>query len=354
MRKNKVSILLSILFVFFAASVSFSQNTPAAEDRAADAADSQIPAVQGVDADRNFEYSATKAAMYDDGITLFANALVKYELTATDNALADKSYYDVILENAAGSETEYTVPFELHEEGASVIEYYSVDKMGNRELKKQYSVTVDNTAPAAKLKSDRAIYKADGKYYVSGSQLFSITAEDALSGVGTIEYSTDGATYQEYVKAFSVPAADEATIKVRSWDNVLNSTEHFFFVNETADGEEEIAGEDLVLTVDNEAPAVVITPDKEIVEQRDGRGIVLEDYRYEITASDEGSGLAKIFYRLDKAEAWEPYEKPVELSIYGEHRIEAMAVDNVGNASAPVTLLVFVDLVPPAAETTAE
>lgn len=354
MRKNKLSILFAVLFVLFTASVSFAQNTPAAEDRSAELPDSQVPAVSSVKADKNFHYSAAQAAMYDDGVTLYANALVKYELTATDNALPDKSYYDVIVDKTKGEEVEYMEPFELHEEGKNTIEYYSVDKIGNKETKKQYSVTVDNTAPSARLKSDKPIYEAGGKYYVSNTHLFSITAEDNMSGVGSIEYSVDGSNYAEYVKAFTITEANDATIKVRSHDNVLNTTNRFFFMNSTANGEEEIESEDLVLAMDAEAPEVIITPDKEILEQRDGRGVVLSDYRYEITASDSGSGLAKIYYRLDKAEAWEPYEKPVELSIYGEHRIEAMAVDNVGNASVPVTLLVFVDLVPPEAETTAD
>lgn len=355
MRKTKISILCAVLFVVFAASVSFSQNTPAAEDRSAEAADTKAPGVSSVEADKNFQYSATQAAMYDDGNTLYANALVKYELTAVDNALPDKSYYGVIVDKTRGEEIEYTEPFELHEEGKNTIEYYSVDKIGNKEAKKQYGVTVDNTPPVARLKADRPIYQAsDGTYYISNAHLFSVTAEDALSGVGSIQYSTDGTNYTEYTNAFSVSDGNSSTLKVRTADNVLNTTENFFFVNTTDEGEEETETDELAFTMDAEGPEVVITPDKEILEQRDGRGVVLSDYRYEITATDNGSGVAKIYYRLDKAEAWEPYEKPVELSIYGEHRIEAMAVDNVGNTSIPATMLVFVDLVPPEAETTAD
>ncbi|MCL2026695.1 MAG: hypothetical protein FWG92_07830, partial [Leptospirales bacterium] len=101
MRKKRTSTLLIILSVFLFASVSFSQNTPAAEDRTSDAVDTRAPGVQPVEANEYFQYSATKAAMYDDGATLFANALVKYELIAIDNALADKSYYNVKLGNAS-------------------------------------------------------------------------------------------------------------------------------------------------------------------------------------------------------------------------------------------------------------
>ena len=353
MNKN-VKILFAVLFALFAVSASFSQNTPASEDRYSERADSRVTEVQPVGASDYFRYSATKAAMYDNGVTLFANALVKYELIAIDNALPDKSYYNVRIANAATGDTEYAAPFEIHDEGKASIEYYSIDKIGNREQRKQYGVTIDNTAPISRIKADRPIYEADGKYYISNAHLFSINSEDSASGVGVIQYSTDGSSYQEYVRAFNINETGVATLKIRSADNVLNTTDNFYFLNSTATTkEQEIDSATLILTIDNMPPMVEIVPDK-AMEARDGRNIVLEDFRYTITANDAESGLARIFYRLDKAEAWEPYVKPVELSIYGEHRIEAMAVDNVGNASIPVALHVFVDIVPPAAETTAK
>ncbi|MDR3237579.1 MAG: hypothetical protein LBT84_03665 [Spirochaetia bacterium] len=353
MGKKKTSILFIILSVLLAASVSFSQNTPATEDKSSDSGDAKAPGVKPVEANEYFQYSATKAAMYDDGVTLYANALVKYELTAIDNALADKSYYNVKVVNTSNGEVEYSAPFELHDEGKTTVEYYSVDKIGNKEQKKQYGVTVDNTAPTSKVKTDKPIYEADGKYYVSPNHLFSVNTADTSSGVGKVEYATDGQNYQEYTKAFNIADTSEATLKIRSTDNVLNVTDNFFFINSKEKTEVELAGSTIALTIDNTAPEIAIIPDKEI-ESRDGKNIVLEDYKYTISATDEGSGLAKIFYRLDKAEAWEPYVKPIELSIYGEHRIEAMAVDNVGNTSVPISLHVFVDVVPPTAETTAD
>jgi len=353
MGKKKTSILFIILSVLLFASVSFSQNTPAAEDRSAEGVDSRAPGVKPVEANEYFQYSATKAAMYDDGITQFANALVKYELVVIDNALADKSYYNVKIGNASSGEVEYSAPFELHDEGKTTVEYYSVDKIGNREQKKLYGIVVDNTAPASRVRPDKPLYEVDGKYYVSNTHRFSITSTDNLSGVGRVEYATDGQNYQEYAGTFNVPETSNAILKVRSADNVLNVTDAFIFIAGAADKTEvELNGAELAMYVDNTPPEVAITPDKEI-EFKDGRNIVYENYKYTITATDDASGVARIFYRLDKAEAWELYEKPIELSIYGEHRIEAMAVDNVGNASVPVLLQIFVDIVPPPAETIA-
>ena len=349
MRKKRTSILLIILSVFLFASVSFSQNTPAAEDRSADAVDTRAPGVKPVEANEYFQYSATKAAMYDDGTVVFANALVKYELVAVDNALEDKSYYNVKIGTASSGDVEYAAPFELRDEGRTTIEYYSIDKIGNREQRKTYVVTVDNTAPVSRVRTDKPLYEADGKYYVSNSHLFSITSTDNLSGVGRIEYTTDGQNYQEYVRTFNVPEATNSVLRVRSTDNVVNVTDTFIFVNTANNTEIETTGLELAMIVDNTAPEVTITPDRPM-EFRDGRNIVYENFRYTIEATDDSSGVARIFYRLDNAKAWEPYERPVELSIYGEHRIEAMAVDNVGNASIPVALHVFVDIVPPPAE----
>jgi hypothetical protein len=59
-------------------------------------------------------------------------------------------------------------------------------------------------------------------------------------------------------------------------------------------------------------------------------------------ASDDGSGLAKIVYRLDSDENWTDYAGPFHLDD-GVHTLSFQAVDNAGNVGSRVTAVIKVD-----------
>jgi hypothetical protein len=354
MKLTKIILLIAPL-TFFGASLSFSQDAKPEDTKAADDTINSEPAdIKAADStaaekpvpdssDSGFKHNSPKAAMYDDGVTTFTNTRVKYQITATDNAKIDKSFYKVNEE----AEQEYKAPFPVLKEGPQKIQYYSIDKMGNREQEKNLAVTVDNTPPVAMVKTDKPVYQAENRYFVSPDYLFTVMAKDSASGAGLIQYSVDGNSYSSYSASFKIKDLKEASLKIRSSDNVLNTTDSFSF--QLKEGEEtagKAAADIFAFTIDDQAPSVEIKPDGEL-KQKDGKNMALASYRYTISAQDAGAGLSKIYYRIDKAEAWVLYEKPVEFSIYGEHRIEAMAVDNVGNSSAPVSLSLTVDIVPP-------
>jgi len=351
MKKNNISLLTALILTLFISSFSFSQDAVTddrpivTEDKAADVEGKKEAGA------KTAEYASVKAAVYDDGLATYINSRVKYDITATDNALTDKSFFKV----NESPEATFEKPFNLETEGKNVITYYSVDKMGNREKDRSMEVTVDNTPPVTMVKSSMPVYKGGEKLFISSTYLFSITSQDNSSGPGTIDYSLDGQTYKPYDASFSITGTGEAVMKVKSSDNVTNTTETFTLIlNGTENEPLTVQGNSATLTLDNTAPAVDI---KSAMEPKpvDGKNIVNASNKYEISAGDDGSGVATVFYKIDKAEKWIPYTKAIEFSIFGEHRIEAMAVDNVGNASTPVSLTIFIDVVPPdVKDTTAE
>jgi type 1 glutamine amidotransferase len=107
---------------------------------------------------------------------------------------------------AAGVETEYRIgtsgafsgydgPFAVAGEGAHTVQYRSTDRTGNVEATKELTLQVDTVDPTVEHSFQRpgAFTVDDG-----GAQL-TLTAADATSGVGSIEYSTDGGqTWTEY------------------------------------------------------------------------------------------------------------------------------------------------------------
>lgn len=286
---------------------------------------------------------AVTAKAYSDGKTIFVNSKVLFKLTATDDLAIDKIEYKV--DDAAP--VTYQNPFALDKEGYHTIKYAGTDKAGNREAEKTYYVAVDNTAPAVVVTTSAPVKKIGDKVYYQKNVLFSINASDSLSGVNKVEYSIDGTTYQEYAAPFAIPAKGDINLKIKAIDNVNNTTEQFAFrVVDDAGNEVEMKDALVKLVTDETAPVVEIKPDKEI-KKIDNQNVAPTDVKYTITAKDEESGVAVIFYRIDGKGEFVPYKNEVQFQNNGKHQIDAKAVDKAGNMSNIMTFTVYVDILPP-------
>lgn len=60
-------------------------------------------------------------------------------------------------------------------------------------------------------------------------------------------------------------------------------------------------------------------------------GSYLHEVTFELAASDDGSGVKKIEYSLDRGETWQTYERPVTVTKNGETVIQYRATDYAGN-----------------------
>ncbi len=80
----------------------------------------------------------------------------------------------------------YSEPFLLENEGYYLIEFYSIDNVGNKEEVKSTEVQVDKTKPEILLHWEA--YQDGGKIYIE----FTAECDDATSGMNRVEYYKDG------------------------------------------------------------------------------------------------------------------------------------------------------------------
>jgi hypothetical protein len=114
----------------------------------------------------------------------FVSSLTDLALTAEDTgAGVDYSKYRI----EGGAWIDYVGAFQLTgPDGPYLIEFYSVDNLGNTETIKSETLILDNTPPEVKIEIPE-----DGDY-VYGYIEIEITATDEGSGVHDVEYSLDG------------------------------------------------------------------------------------------------------------------------------------------------------------------
>ena len=287
--------------------------------------------------------NAEKAKQYNDGATLYVNSKTVFRLASRDNFLADKVLYQI----DGGAETAYDKEFAIAAEGKHVVTYYGVDKIGNKEDVKTFTVIVDNTAPETTVNSKFPIYSANGKLYVSKQFTFNISSVDALSGVNKITYTLNGKDFIDYATAFSIYTDGDVTFSASAFDNVDNKSTSFKIKLRDDTGKESVESKDsLQFFVDNIAPTVSITADKQIAPVA-GKNIVSKDYKYTVAAADKESGVKMVLVRADGKGDFIPYDKELFFTTNGDHYLEAKAIDAVGNVSDTVILSVYVDVIPP-------
>jgi hypothetical protein len=343
MIKKLTIIILCLATGIFFTTLSFSQADKKADEP--QKAEIKEEAVK-TEADKKEEKKVVvlpAAKTFTDGAAIYVNSQVLFKLTATDDISLDKIEYKI--DDAAP--LVYQNPFSLATEGPHSIKYYGIDRMGNKEAEKSYSVIVDNTGPAVIVTANAPMKKVGEKLYFTRALFFSINAGDALSGVNKVEYSTNGIDYKEYAAPFSIPSKGEITMKVKAIDNVNNPTEQFAFrVVDDYGNVVESTDAAIKLYTDETPPVVEIRPDKEI-KQIDAKNVTTTDVKYTVTARDDESGVAVIFYRVDGKGEFVPYKSMIQFLTNGKHQIDAKAVDKVGNVSDIVTFSVYVDVLPP-------
>lgn len=285
-----------------------------------------------------------KPRSFTDGYNTYVNDKVRFELFDIDNIMPDTKFYKV----DAGEEKKYTEPFTLSDEGAHVIYYYSVDKMGNKEMQKSINVTVDKTAPEVTVIVTAPFSKTGETIYASDkfSYNYSIAAKDNIVGVAGISFAVAGEEHKEYVKPFAINSLEPVKIDVAAEDKVGNLTKKY--TTKVLDENGNVLAqsmEDVKITVDKTAPTVEIKADKEFF-KKENTLVASKEYKYSITAADAESGIKSIWYRIDNKSEFILYTGELMFNTNGQHKIEAIAKDSVGNVSKTAVLDVFVDIIP--------
>jgi hypothetical protein len=282
---------------------------------------------------------------YYDNSKIFISSKVKIELTEVDNVEPDAIFYKI----NDGEEQKYSAPFSIAEEGMQIITYYSVDKMGNKSFAKVLSFVIDNTPPEVSLNTIAPFVKTEDKIYASEffNYQYVVKAKDTSSGIGFISYSVGSeadAVQKQYTEPFFLSSTTAPKINIFGEDRVGNSVSQYTRNVYDENGNLlETSTEDIAITIDNTPPEVTITPDKEFF-VKDEKQIANRDFKFTVAATDAESGVKAIYYRVDDEENFMLYiGQDISFSTNGDHRIEAMAIDKVGNVSASKTLEFFTD-----------
>ncbi|MDH3976294.1 MAG: Ig-like domain-containing protein [Deltaproteobacteria bacterium] len=222
---------------------------------------------------------------------------------------------------------DYT-PFTVSSEGVHLIEYRSLDNLGNVEEIRSLAVITDAMPPLSTAEVSLPQYTdGAGRLFVRADTKVTLSAADDLSGVASTSYSIDGGTPLPY-GVFTVAAEGEHVVSYSAVDNVNNA---------------EMA-QHLSFTVDNSAPVseLTVTGAQHV---SGGISYVRQDSVFNISASDNLAGVSLTEYRVDGGN-WAAYA-PFTIAAEGSHLIEYRSADNVGNMEAVKALSVITDNTPP-------
>ena len=342
MSKRLFTLLTMLVLISSITTVSFTQDNG---NSASTGRDSSVATVSTVDEPDSLRHLASEPVIYFDGYNTYINTRVAYKLSAKDDVQKNRLFYKI----NNGAEREYKVPFSFETEGRHSVTYRSSDRMERRGNENTFSIILDNSPPVIVLLSETPVIKNEGVVYFSPDSVFTIKASDLYSGVNSLKYSVNGESLRDYETSFVIPPdAKEVDIKITSTDNVGISTNRYTIKAKDKNNKDvEVSSNDLKLVKDTTPPEVAITADKEIFQNEKGLNVVGRDYRYTITATDDESGVDSLLYRTTGDKEFQKYTQPFALKNVGMNKIEAKAIDKVGNVSEPVSLIVFVDVVPP-------
>jgi hypothetical protein len=103
---------------------------------------------------------------------------------------------------------EYTDPFPLPQKAMVRMEYYAVDKLGNREATKTLLIYLDIHPPVTRIIAGTPSYLApDGRLWITSRTPIELRSEDA-SGVANIFYRISGGEWRHYTGPFTVPGPE--------------------------------------------------------------------------------------------------------------------------------------------------
>jgi hypothetical protein len=240
-------------------------------------------------------------------------------INATDNASGTANTYYTL---DGGPTKTYAGTFNISTGGVHIVNYWSVDLAGNTEAQKSLTVRVDSDAPTTQITTGGI--GANGWY--RGPVQVGLTATDPEVGVNVTMYRVDGGPTMVYGAPFTVSGEGQHTVLYWSNDK-LNHTET---QNSTT------------IRIDSTLPTV----QNSFSGPLGGSGYYIGPVQFTMTGTDNLSGLANIYYRVDGG-ATLVYSSPFTIGVDGNHSVDYWSVDVAGNVSGVGTALVKVDVSAP-------
>jgi hypothetical protein len=225
----------------------------------------------------------------------------------------------------------YAGPFALSD-GVHVVEYASVDAVGNAETAQSLTLNVDTTPPATTATPSGTI--GDGGWWRSDVEV-TLSATDATSGVDATVYRVDGAAPQMYGGSpFTVSGEGVHTVAYWSVDVAGNTG----------------------VSATQQIHIDTVPPSSSIESLSDGRWVA-GTVDLDGMASDATSGVALVDVSTDGGSSWQRIEGTESWSSAwdttavsdGDYRVCTRARDVAGNVEAYPCITVHVDNTPPSA-----
>jgi hypothetical protein len=220
-----------------------------------------------------------------------------------------------------GAWTAYTAAVAVNAPGMHMLSYRATDVAGNVSEEGMAHFTVvqqDTTAPTV---SAQVVGQQDENGAYVGSAMVTVSAEDAGSGVASVEYKLDSGAWTAYTQAVQVSAPGAHTVAFRATDGAGNTSEEGSTSFTVVSG-----GDDTV------APSVSAV----VTGTQDSGWNYVDAANINLSALDTGSGVASVEYKLDGG-AWTAYSAPVVVDTAGAHQFAYRATDRAGNVSAELT-----------------
>jgi peptidoglycan/xylan/chitin deacetylase (PgdA/CDA1 family) len=227
------------------------------------------------------------------------------------------------------SSTPYTGPFSVS--STTTVKYRAWDNAGNVEATNSQLIQIaaaDTTAPTSSIACNGSACSS-GWYTTSVSVTLS-AVDPGGSGVASIRYTTDGSDPSLASPVYSAPltVSSTTTVKYRAWDNAGNVE----------------ATKAQLIQIDAAGPQVALTSP---LNGATVSGVV----RLEATATDVGSGVARVDFYVDGKIVGTATSVPYRVNwntnnakqvARGSHTIYAVAVDRAGTSLASTSITVTV------------
>lgn len=272
-------------------------------------------------------------SIYRTGKLYYSGKALGLTLSAIDKVSGiEKTYYSINRQNYI----EYKDTVRLSSEGETGIKFYSTDRVGNRELPIEKTITIDNSAP----KTTCEIVGAQNEKFVSSNALIKLSSNDSLIGVKTIYYQINNGAKRAYTAPISASLlGDGGSVSFYAIDHLNNKEEI-----QTVGGKGSIstgASDNFEFYVDKDAPSVAIDLDGAFSKGK--YTYVAKNTKIKVNAEDDKSGVDKVNYSINSTTINQQYGESIEFSDDGIAYIRVNATDYVGNTSATITKAYYVD-----------
>ena len=245
-------------------------------------------------------------------------------LNGLDNASGVANIYYTI---DGGATQNYTATINISTGGVHVVNYWTVDVAGNTEAQKSVTVRVDSAAPTTQISTSGA--GANGWY--RGPVQVALTPTDPESGVNVTLYRVDGGVTQTYGGPFGLSGEGQHGVIYYSVDKLSHYE----------------AQQNATVRIDSTLPVAQSSVSGTV----GGNGYYKGPVQFSVTGSDNLSGVASIYYRINGG-ATQGYAAPLTISVDGNYSIDYWCVDVAGNASVVGTSIFKIDLSAPLTQAT--